>query len=111
MGIARGKNDEIDAVRIAQYARRFRDQARMFTADNLRMSKLKQLLMKRRQLVESKVKLKIQLWEREPAHAQRPAQDLQSVDQAQIHDRQVAEESGVHDRRGDQRGSSGQAPV
>ncbi|MBK9059814.1 MAG: transposase [Flavobacteriales bacterium] len=33
MGIARGKNDEIDAVRIAQYARRFRDQARMFTAD------------------------------------------------------------------------------
>lgn len=61
MGIARGKNDEIDAVRIAQYARRFRDQVRMFTADHLRMSKLKQLLMKRRQLVESKVKLKIQV--------------------------------------------------
>ncbi|MBK7084300.1 MAG: transposase [Flavobacteriales bacterium] len=61
MGMARGKSDEIDAVRIAQYARRFRDQARMFTADHLRMGKLKQLLMKRRQLVEGKVKLKIQL--------------------------------------------------
>ncbi|MBK7083305.1 MAG: IS110 family transposase [Flavobacteriales bacterium] len=61
LGIARGKSDKIDAVRIAQYARRFRDQARMFTADHLRMSKLKQLLMKRRQLVEGKVKLKIQL--------------------------------------------------
>ena len=61
MGIARGKNDKIDAIRIAQYARRFGDQARLFTADHLRMSKLKQLLMKRRQLVESKVKLKIQL--------------------------------------------------
>ncbi len=33
----------------------------MFTADHLRMGKLKQLLMKRRQLVEGKVKLKIQL--------------------------------------------------
>lgn len=61
MGIARGKSDGIDAVRIAQYARRFRDQARLFTADHLRMGKLKQLLMKRRQLVEAKVKLKIQL--------------------------------------------------
>ena len=61
MGIARGKNDKVDAVRIAQFARRHQDQARLFTADHLRMGKLKQLLMKRRQLVESKVRLKIQL--------------------------------------------------
>lgn len=61
MGIARGKNDQVDAVRIAQFARRYRDQARLFTADHLRMGKLKQLLMKRRQLVDSKVRLKIQL--------------------------------------------------
>jgi transposase len=61
MGIARGKSDKVDAVRIAQFARRFQDKARLFTADHLRMGKLKQLLMKRRQLVESKVKLKIQV--------------------------------------------------
>lgn len=61
MGIARGKNDKVDALRIAQFARRYRDQARLFTADHLRMGKLKQLLMKRRQLMDSKVRLKIQL--------------------------------------------------
>ncbi|MBK9597697.1 MAG: transposase [Flavobacteriales bacterium] len=110
MGIARGKNDEIDAVRIAQYARRFRDQARMFAVRAT--SKLKQLLMKRRQLVENKGQAEDPTWEREPAHAQRPAQDLQSVGPgASATIDEVAEESGVHDRRGDRRGSSRSAPV
>jgi len=61
LGLQRGKTDQVDALRIAQYAFRFHDKVRLFTADHLRMSKLKQLLMKRRQLVESRMKLQVQL--------------------------------------------------
>lgn len=61
MGMKRGKNDRIDALRIAQYAWRFKDKVRLYTAEQLRMNKLKQLLMKRRQLIEAKSKLTVQL--------------------------------------------------
>lgn len=61
LGDQRGKSDELDALRIAQYAYRFRDKARMFTIDHLKMSKLKQLLMKRQQLVNAATKLKAQI--------------------------------------------------
>lgn len=61
LGDQRGKSDQLDALRIAQYAHRFRDKARMFTIDHLKMSKLKQLLMKRQQLVNAATKLKAQI--------------------------------------------------
>ena len=51
IGMTRGKNDRIDALRIADYARRFHDKARCFTADQLKMNKLKQLLSKREHYV------------------------------------------------------------
>ncbi len=61
MGDQRGKSDQLDALRIAQYAHRFRDKARLFTGDHLKMTKLKQLLMKRKQLVAAASKLKTQI--------------------------------------------------
>lgn len=61
LGDQRGKSDTLDALRIAQYAHRFRDKARMFTPDHLKMTKLKQLLMKRQQLVNAATKLKAQI--------------------------------------------------
>lgn len=61
LGDQRGKSDQLDALRIAQYAHRFRDKARLFTSDNLKMTKLKQLLMKRQQLVDAATKLKAQI--------------------------------------------------
>lgn len=61
LGDQRGKSDQLDALRIAQYAHRFRDKARMFTIDHLKLSKLKQLLMKRQQLVTAATKLKAQI--------------------------------------------------
>ena len=61
LGDQRGKSDQLDALRIAQYAHRFRDKARMFTPDHLKMTKLKQLLMKRQQLVNAATKLKAQI--------------------------------------------------
>lgn len=57
----RGKSDELDALRIAQYAFRYQDQARLFTCDQLRLSELKQLVMKREQLVKARTKTKTQL--------------------------------------------------
>lgn len=61
LGDQRGKSDPLDALRIAQYAHRFRDKARKFTTDHLKMTKLKQLLMKRQQMVEASTKLKAQI--------------------------------------------------
>ena len=54
IGTTRGKNDRIDALRIADYARRFHDKARLVTADHLRTNKLKQLLARRENLVRRK---------------------------------------------------------
>lgn len=54
IGTTRGKNDRIDALRIADYARRFHDKARLVTAEHLRTNKLKQLLARRENLVRRK---------------------------------------------------------
>jgi transposase len=51
MGIKRMKNDKVDALRIAQYARTFREKVRLFTAQNLKLDKLKHLLTRRQHLV------------------------------------------------------------
>ena len=51
MGIKRVKNDKVDALRIAQYARIFQEKARLFTAQNLKLDKLKHLLTRRQHLV------------------------------------------------------------
>lgn len=52
IGMTRGKNDRIDALRIADYARRHHDKARLISADGLKLSKVKQLLSRRAHLVE-----------------------------------------------------------
>lgn len=54
IGMTRGKNDRIDAIRIATYAWRFKDKQRLVTADQLKMNKLKQLLTKRQNYVMRK---------------------------------------------------------
>jgi transposase len=51
MGMVRGKNDRIDAVRIADYAMRHQDKKRQATATTLAVLELKQLLAFRDRLV------------------------------------------------------------
>lgn len=58
MGIKRGKSDKVDALRIAQYARTFHEKARLFTAQNLKLDKLKHLLTRRQHLVRVRAKFK-----------------------------------------------------
>jgi len=54
IGMTRGKSDRVDATRIATYAWRFMDKARLVTTDQLKMNKLKQLLTKRQNYVVRK---------------------------------------------------------
>jgi transposase len=61
IGLQRGKSDAIDARRIAEYARRFQDKARMFTADSLKLEKVKHLLTRRKQLVKERKRYQLQI--------------------------------------------------
>lgn len=56
IGSTRGKTDRVDALRIAEYARRFQDKSTLFTADRLKYTALRQLITRRNQLVRDRVK-------------------------------------------------------
>lgn len=51
MGIARGKNDRVDAKRIAQYGHRMRDELEPYTTPSETLGALKRLMSMRRKLV------------------------------------------------------------
>jgi transposase len=61
IGLQRGKNDQIDAHRIAQYAYRFKDKARLITVEDLIRIELQQLLSQRELLVKDKAKYAAQI--------------------------------------------------
>jgi len=60
-GLQRGKTDKVDALRIARYAYRFRDKARLVGHDHVRMLKLRQLMTKRELFMRDKAKRTAQL--------------------------------------------------
>lgn len=57
MGMVRGKDDRVDAERIADYACRYQDQARLWTPSRPVIAKLKKLSTIRRQLIKMKGQL------------------------------------------------------
>jgi len=61
IGMKRGKNDEIDARRIAEYAYRFNDKARLVQTNETDRQELQQLLSQREMLMKDKGKLTGQL--------------------------------------------------
>lgn len=61
IGMQRGKSDKVDARRIAQYAHRFRDKARLITRAHLEFAELKALLALRERLVKERAKDAAQL--------------------------------------------------
>ena len=66
IGLQRGKNDRVDARRIADYARRFVDKAHLFTLKDLELEKVGHLLTRRRQLVKERKRYMVQLTDRNP---------------------------------------------
>lgn len=61
IGMQRGKNDKIDAFRIAQYAYRFQDKARLVKANEMQRLQLQQLLTEREMLIKDKAKYSSQM--------------------------------------------------
>ncbi|WP_291722197.1 IS110 family transposase [Bernardetia sp.] len=57
LGLRRGKNDKVDAMRIGEYASRFSDKALLYKASSLSVRKLKAMQSVRSQLVESRKRL------------------------------------------------------
>lgn len=60
-GVRRGKSDPVDAARIAAYAHRFADQARLYRFDAHLIRQLKYLMSTRRQMVADRAKYIAQL--------------------------------------------------
>lgn len=60
-GMTRGKNDEVDARRIAQYAYKNRQELRFWKPQRTTIQKLKALLVLRERLVKTKVQLEMPL--------------------------------------------------
>lgn len=56
IGMTRGKNDKVDAVRIAEYAYRYSDKARLVTLQNVEMLQIRELLTQRETFVTDKAK-------------------------------------------------------
>ena len=63
IGLQRGKNDSIDAQRIAMYAFRYQDKAVIFQQPRKVIEELKHLLTTRQRLVKTKKQLKVPLQE------------------------------------------------
>jgi transposase len=63
LGLNRGKNDKIDSMRIAEYAKRFHDKARLVTYTQINLFKLKDLLTARERLNKSLKIIKVAIKE------------------------------------------------
>lgn len=56
IGMTRGKNDKVDAVRIAEYAYRYSDRARLITLRDIEMFQIRELLTQREAFVSDRAK-------------------------------------------------------
>lgn len=61
IGLTRGKNDQVDAVRIANYAQRFQDQMRLFSMNDEQVEKLALLQREREMYVTDRARYKGQV--------------------------------------------------
>lgn len=93
LGLVRGKNDQVDALRIAQYARRFCDKARLAGPDTLSMNKLRQLVANRRHLVKCRDRQRVRLRDMNRCmdRSLRPLFDGFCREQLRLLKRQIAE--------------------
>lgn len=84
IGSTRGKTDKIDSYRIADYARRFNDRARLISKEHLQTLKLKQLITRREALVKRKLMHETYLRDLNHYIDQDLRKDCDSMDAAQL---------------------------
>lgn len=89
LGMVRGKNDQIDAKRICQYAFRFQDKAMIWKPDRIPLQALKQLVSLRRRLINTKNQLKTPMKENQKWI---PKEILKQVNQISLKPIKVLEE-------------------
>lgn len=63
IGMTRGKNDKVDAIRIAEYAYRYHDKARLANLKKMEIQQLRELLTQRETFVTDRAKYKTQIRE------------------------------------------------
>lgn len=65
LGLQKGKNDQVDAQRIAEYSYRFMDRVKLYTPKNEILTQVKALYSLREQFVETRKRLKTSIREQE----------------------------------------------
>jgi transposase len=97
IGSTRGKSDRVDALRIAQYARRFRDKTSLFTADRLKYNGLRQLITRRNQLVRDRVMHQKQISDLNRYVEQNLRKAFDQLDKSQVRaqDKRIAKVDGM----------------
>jgi transposase len=84
LGMQRGKSDKVDAMRIAAFAYKNREEIKVWTPVDEAMYKLKDLLAQRERLMETKKRLEVPLKELEEEGLKKEAKELERLQQSAI---------------------------
>ncbi|MEP4534442.1 MAG: IS110 family transposase [Cyclobacteriaceae bacterium] len=84
MGMVRGKNDKVDALRISQYARRFQDKIQLWKPERDVLKKIRHLTALRKRLVNAKNQLKTPIKEAEKWLPKVMVKEMNSVNQPAV---------------------------
>ena len=84
MGMVRGKNDKVDALRISQYARRFHDKIKLWEPERSVLKKIRQLTTLRKRLVNAKNQLKTPIKEAEKWLPKALAREMNLINQPAV---------------------------
>ncbi len=84
LGMQRGKNDKVDAMRIAAFAYKNREEIKVWESVDETMYKLKDLLCQRERIIETKKRLEVPLKELEEEDLKEEAKELAKFQQPAI---------------------------
>lgn len=84
LGLQRGKNDKIDAIRISEYAFRYADQATIWQPERQIVAKLRQLVALRKRLLNAKNALKVPVSEVARFQNKRLQKEMEKLNQKPI---------------------------
>lgn len=93
LGLQRGKNDKIDAIRISEYAFRYADQATVWQPERRVITRLRQLVSLRKRLLNAKNALKIPLGEVADFQDKKLQQEMEKLNKKPVEalEKQIAE--------------------
>lgn len=84
MGMVRGKNDKVDALRISQYARRFQDKIQLWKPERDVLKEIRHLTALRKRLINAKNQLKTPIKEAEKWLPKIMVKEMNSLNQPAV---------------------------